>query len=87
MCVYLLTKCDEIISHNNITIDGRSNFPSSMPKHSSQLYSRNIFNLISHIYNDEGNLNHEDEIAEGSTLIKGGSISNPMLQKFIDKEI
>ena len=82
-----LTKCDEIILHNNITIDGRSNFPSSMPKHSSQLYSRNIFNLISHIYNDEGNLNHEDEIAQGSTLIKEGSVSNSMLQKFIDKEI
>ena len=82
-----LTKCDEIIFHDNVTIDGRSNFPSSMPKHSSQLYSRNIFNLISHIYNDEGNLNHEDEIAQGSTLIKGGSVSNPLLQKFIDKEM
>ena len=82
-----LTKSDEVLIHNNITIDGRSNFPSTMPQHSSQLYSRNIYNLITHIYNEEGSLNMEDEIAQGSTLINSGDINNPMLQKFIDKEV
>ena len=81
-----LTKCNEIINHNNVTIDGRSNFPSTMAQHSSQLYSRNIFNLISHIYNEDNRLNIEDEITQGSMLVNKGKISNPILQKFIDKE-
>jgi len=82
-----LTKSDEVLIHNNITIDGRSNFPSTMPQHSSQLYARNVYNLITHIYNEEGSLNMEDEITQGSTLVNSGNINNPMLQKFIDKEV
>ena len=81
-----LTKSDEIIVHNNVTIDGRTNLPSTMPQHSSQLYSRNIYNLIAHIFNEEGSLNNEDEITQGSMLINNGNISNSILQ-FIDKEI
>jgi len=81
-----LTKCDEIINHNNVIIDGRSNFPSTMAQHSSQLYSRNIFNLISHIYKEDNVLNLEDEITKGSMLFNKGKINNPILQKFIDKE-
>jgi NAD(P) transhydrogenase subunit alpha len=82
-----LTKSDEVLIHNNITIDGRSNFPSTMPQHSSQLYARNVYNLITHIYNEEGSLNMEDEITQGSTLVNSGNINNPMLQKIIDKEV
>ena len=33
-----LTECDEIITHNNIIIDGRSNLPSTMATDASQLY-------------------------------------------------
>ena len=81
-----LTKCDEIINHSNVIIDGRSNFPSTMAQHSSQLYSRNIFNLISHIYKEDNVLDFEDEITKGSMLFNKGKINNPILQKFIDKE-
>ena len=81
-----LTKCDEIINHSNVIIDGRSNFPSTMAQHSSQLYSRNIFNLISHIYKEDNALDLEDEITKGSMLFNKGKINNPILQKFIDKE-
>ena len=80
-----LTKCDEIISHNGVTIDGRSNFPSTMPGHSSQLYAKNLHNLFSYLYkNDE--LDFEDEIVNGSMLINKGKVNNEILQKFIDGE-
>ena len=81
-----LTKCDEIIDHNNITIDGRSNLPSTMAEHSSQLYSRNIFNLIDHIFSEDNTLNIEDEITHGSMLLNKGKINSPILKKFLDKE-
>ena len=80
-----LTKTDEIIEHNHVIIDGRSNIPSTMPKHASQLYAKNLFNLFNHIYNENNELNMEEEITNGSTLINKGTINNKLLQEFLDQ--
>ena len=79
-----LTQSDKIINHNNIIIDGRTNFPSTMAHHSSQLYSRNILNLINHIYNDKHELDMGEEITTGSTLLNKGQINNEVLKKFLE---
>ena len=79
-----LTQSDKIINHHNIIIDGRTNFPSTMAHHSSQLYSRNIFNLINHIYNDKHELDMGEEITTGSTLLNKGQINNEVLKKFLE---
>ena len=80
-----LTKTDEIIEHNHVIIDGRSNIPSTMPKHASQLYAKNLFNLFNHIYNENNELNMEEEITNGSTLINKGTVNNKLLQEFLDQ--
>ena len=80
-----LTKADEIIVHNHVIIDGRSNIPSTMPKHASQLYAKNLFNLFNHIYNENNELNMEEEITNGSTLINKGTVNNKLLQEFLDQ--
>ena len=81
-----LTECDKVITHNHIIIDGRSYLPSTMAQDASQLYSKNLFNLFNHIYNNENPLNLEDEITNGSLILNKGNINNEILQKFIDKE-
>ena len=81
-----LTECDKVIRHNNITIDGRSYLPSTMPNDASKLYSKNLFNLFKHIYNKDNPLNLEDEITNGSMLINQGKVNNQMLQEFLDKD-
>ena len=81
-----LTKCDEIIMHEYITIDGRSNIPSTMPEHASQLYARNLFNLFNHIYDENNQLNMEDEITNGSMLLNKGEVNNNILENFINKK-
>ena len=81
-----LTKCDEIINHNNIIIDGRSYLPSTMAQDASQLYSKNLFNLFNHIYNNDNPLNLEDEITNGSLILNNGKVNNETLQKFLDQE-
>ena len=81
-----LTKCDEIINHQNIIIDGRSNFPGTMPMHSSQLYAKNVYNLLNHIYKEK-ELNMDDEITSGSILINKGIVNNKSLEQFISKDI
>ena len=80
-----LTKADKIIEHNHVIIDGRSNIPSTMPKHASQLYAKNLFNLFNHVYNENNELNMEEEITNGSTLINKGTVNNKLLQEFLDK--
>ena len=80
-----LTKCDEIINHNNVIIDGRSNLPGTMPMDSSQLYAKNVFNLLNHIFKENKVLNMEDEITNGSILINKGTVNNKILQQFIDQ--
>mgnify|MGYP002039745364 FL=1 len=79
-------KCDEIINHNNVIIDGRSNFPGTMPMHSSQLYAKNVYNLLNHMFKEEKKLNMEDEITNGSILINKGIVNNKILQQFLDQE-
>tara|TARA_Y100000590_G_scaffold269958_1_gene303188 strand:- start:892 stop:2019 length:1128 start_codon:yes stop_codon:yes gene_type:complete len=80
-----LTKTDEIIYHNNIIIDGRSNFPGTMPMHSSQLYAKNVLNLLTHIFKDNKILNMDEEITNGSTLFSKGNVNNKTLQQFIEQ--
>ena len=81
-----LTKCDEIIVHNQVTIDGRSYLPSTMSQDASQLYAKNVFNLFNHIYNSETPLNLEDEITNGSLILNKGQVNNEILQKFLNKD-
>ena len=79
------TKADEIINHNGVIIDGYCNLPSTMAFHASQLYAKNIYNLIEHIYQEE-TLNFEEEITQGSTLIHNGEIMNNLMKKMTNKD-
>lgn len=80
-----LTKCDSVITHKNIIIDGRSNLPSTMAKDASQLYAKNVYNFLIHLYKDENRLNLKDEITSGSMLLNNGSVCNETVKQFLDK--
>ena len=80
-----LTKCDQIITHNNVIIDGRSNLPSTMAADASQLYAKNVYNFLTHLYKDDNKLNLDDEITSGSMLLNNGSVCNETVKQFLDK--
>ena len=66
------TKVDEIIDINGVKIMGDSNILNKLPTSASNLYSKNVFNFVSNLYDKENkkiNINLEDEIIE-KTLIK-----------------
>ena len=70
-----LTKADEIVHHNNVLIDGNTNFPSTMATDASQLFSKNIQAIIEHCHGEDGfKLNKEDEIIDGMLFIENGEI-------------
>ena len=70
-----LTKPGEVVKHGVVEIHGPLNLPSSMPIHASELYSRNIVNLLSHLV-DEGKLelDLDDEITDGACVAHGGEV-------------
>ena len=66
------TEVDKIIEKNGVKIMGESNILNKLPTSASNLYSKNIFNFVSNLYDKENkkiNINLEDEIIE-KTLIK-----------------
>ena len=81
-----LTKKDEIITHNGVTIDGSSNIPGSMPVHASELYAKNITAFLTYMIEDgELNLNLDDEIISGSMYTHLGEITHEPTQEAIKR--
>jgi NAD(P) transhydrogenase subunit alpha len=66
-----LTRPDEEVTHNGVTILGPTNLPSSMPYHASQLYARNVTALVNHLAPEgELQLDFEDEITAGACVTR-----------------
>ena len=66
------TKADEEIDLNGVKIMGEKNILNKLPASASNLYSKNIFNFVSNLYDKEKknvNINLEDEIIK-ETLVK-----------------
>ena len=72
-----LTKKDEIIVHNGVTIDGTSNIPGSMPVHASELYAKNITAFLTYMIKDgQLELDLNDEIISGALYTHLGEITH-----------
>jgi len=64
-----LTQPGSEIVREGVTIVGFTNLPSEMAFHASQLYSRNVFALLTHLApNGELNLDFSDEITAGACV-------------------
>jgi len=63
-----VTKNNETINFNGVTIVGNSNLPGTMPFDASKMYGKNICNFLELIIDKEGkiNLNFEDDIVKGA---------------------
>jgi NAD/NADP transhydrogenase alpha subunit len=81
-----LTKKDQIIEHQQITIDGTSNLPGSMPVHASELYAKNVAAFLTYMVKDgKLNINMEDEIISGAIYTHNGDITHRPTKELIDK--
>ena len=70
-----LTKPGSDIDVGGVLIMGTRNVPSTMPLHTSQLYARNVANLLLHLVKDGAiNLDFEDEITKGACVTHAGEI-------------
>ncbi|VAW47258.1 NAD(P) transhydrogenase alpha subunit [hydrothermal vent metagenome] len=63
---------------NGVKVIGPKNLPATVPLHASEMYSRNVWNLLS-LMNNEGEfvLNWEDDILEGCAVTRDGAVVHP----------
>lgn len=70
-----LTQAGQEVVHKGVHILGPINLPSTMPIHASQMYSKNMYNLLELMIKDkELNLNLEDDIVQGTLITHNGEI-------------
>ncbi|KAB7623994.1 Re/Si-specific NAD(P)(+) transhydrogenase subunit alpha [Alkalilimnicola sp. S0819] len=72
-----LTRAGETVDHNGVIVHGPTNVPSRAAYHASEMYARNLLNLMKLIVKDgELNLDFEDQVIADSCLTHGGEIKN-----------
>ena len=79
-----LTQAGKEVDVGGVTIIGTRNVPSTMPLHASQLFARNVMNLLLHLVKDGAiTLDFQDEITKGSCVTHGGEIVNERAKQLI----
>lgn len=73
-----LSEAGEVVVHEHVRIHGPLNLPSTMPIHASYLLSRNMASVLSHLVDDDGELqlDFDDEITDGAVLAHDGEVRN-----------
>jgi NAD(P) transhydrogenase subunit alpha len=72
-----LTEPDKVIVAHDVSIHGPTNLPATVPVHASQLYARNVTELLRELVKDGAlALDLEDEIVKGACVTRGGEIVN-----------
>lgn len=71
-----LTQPGKVIDHKGVTIIGTTNLPSTLPIHASQMYAKNIQNLLGVLLNKQGELvlNMDDDIVAGTVITNNGEV-------------
>jgi len=75
-----LSEPDKVVVKHGVSIIGYTNLPSRLPTQSSQLYATNLKHLLSDLTPEKDgvlNVNMEDEVIRGATVIKDGELTWP----------
>ena len=72
-----LTKAGKDVDHNGVIIHGPKNVPSALCQHASEMYARNLYNLLTLIVKDgKLALDWEDQVQADSCLTHDGEIKH-----------
>ena len=75
-----LSRANEIVEHDGVKIVGYTDLPSRMAAQSSQLYGTNLRHLLTDLTPEKNgvpDVNMDDEVIRGTTVIKGGDVTWP----------
>jgi NAD(P) transhydrogenase subunit alpha len=78
-----LTKADETVAHNGVTILGPTNLAGEVPVNASSLYAKNLLAFLETMIDKKEKtlkVNWDDEIIKGTLVARDGKIVHPSLQ-------
>ncbi len=71
----------EEVVHAGVRVLGPDNLPGGMPVHASQLYSKNVANLLALLAPEgELDLDQDDDIVQGTLATRGGKVVHSLLR-------
>lgn len=78
-----VTKNNETVIYNGISIIGNSYLQSTMPSDASKVYGKNVLNFLQLITDKEGNLNlnWEDDLVKGCCITHNGAVVHERLKR------
>jgi NAD(P) transhydrogenase subunit alpha len=80
-----LTEPGQVRDVDGVWIDGTRNVPATVPLHASQLYARNVTNLLKHLAPDGLlKLDFEDEITKGCCVTHGGQVVSERAKQLME---
>jgi NAD(P) transhydrogenase subunit alpha len=81
-----LTAAGKTIVKHGVTIIGAVNLPALLPVDASNMYSRNVYNLLKHMYpKADAPTDPSEEILAASCLTRGGAIVNEAVRALLGK--
>lgn len=71
-----LSEPGQVVTAEGVTVVGLSNLPASVPRHASELYAKNVSNLLQPFLGEGGSLSldFEDEVLAGCRLTSEGTV-------------
>ncbi len=84
-----LTRPDEVVVHNGVSILGPSNPPALVPNHASQMYAKNITTFLAHLLGKDGakkaalELDLTDEITRETLLTRDGDVVHARVKELL----
>jgi NAD(P) transhydrogenase subunit alpha len=82
-----LAEADQRVEKYGVTILGPTNLPSEIPYHASQMYSKNVATLLSHLVNEgQLQLDMTDEINRDTTVAHQGDVCNNRIREILGLE-
>ncbi|ASZ14288.1 Re/Si-specific NAD(P)(+) transhydrogenase subunit alpha [Chitinophaga pendula] len=70
-----VSRNNETVIHNGVTVIGHSSLAATMPADASKLYARNVSNFLQLLWKDNQlSLNFEDDIVRGACIVHNGDI-------------
>lgn len=70
-----ITELDKIVTKHGVKIIGTPNLPSTLATNASELYAKNVYNLLTHLADkDKFKWEMEEEITKGTLIVHQGQI-------------
>jgi NAD(P) transhydrogenase subunit alpha len=80
-----LTQPGQTIQVHGVTIDGPLNVPATLPVHASEMYAKNLLNLLQLMLKDgELKPDWEDEILKGALLTRDGAVVHTPTRQLLE---